>query len=66
MIRANRSHSSSATRCIVRIDKDGLVYVCDRSNNRLQIFRKDGGFVAEHIFERATRHRFGLRPRILA
>jgi DNA-binding beta-propeller fold protein YncE len=39
----------------IRIDKDGLVYVCDRSNNRLQIFRKDGGFVAEHIFERATR-----------
>src|SRR5262249_62097998 len=39
----------------IRIDKDGVVYVCDRSNNRLQTFRKDGGFVAEHIFERATR-----------
>jgi DNA-binding beta-propeller fold protein YncE len=39
----------------IRIDRDGLIYVCDRSNNRLQIFRKDGGFVAEHIFERATR-----------
>ncbi len=29
----------------VRIDKDGLVYVCDRINDRLQIFRKDGTFV---------------------
>jgi DNA-binding beta-propeller fold protein YncE len=39
----------------VRISNDGLVYVCDRSNNRLQIFRKDGTFVSEHIFERQTR-----------
>jgi DNA-binding beta-propeller fold protein YncE len=31
----------------IRIDKDGLVYVCDRTNDRLQIFRKDGSFVAE-------------------
>jgi DNA-binding beta-propeller fold protein YncE len=39
----------------VRISKDGLVYVCDRTNNRLQVFRKDGtfvkeGFVAKHTF----------------
>jgi DNA-binding beta-propeller fold protein YncE len=39
----------------VRIDKDGLVYVCDRINNRVQIFRKDGTFVSEHIYEKATR-----------
>jgi DNA-binding beta-propeller fold protein YncE len=26
---------------------DGLVYVCDRVNNRLQVFRKDGSFVNE-------------------
>lgn len=26
---------------------DGLVYVCDRVNNRLQVFRKDGTFVEE-------------------
>ena len=26
---------------------DGLVYVCDRVNNRLQVFRKDGTFVNE-------------------
>ena len=28
---------------------DGLVYVCDRSNNRIQVFRKDGSFVKEGI-----------------
>ena len=39
----------------IRIDKDGLVYVCDRTNDRLQIFRKDGTFVSEHIYEKATR-----------
>jgi DNA-binding beta-propeller fold protein YncE len=39
----------------IRIDKDELVYVCDRTNNRLQIFRKDGSFVAEQVYERATR-----------
>jgi DNA-binding beta-propeller fold protein YncE len=26
---------------------DGLVYVCDRPNNRIQVFRKDGTFVKE-------------------
>ena len=38
----------------VRISKDGLVYVCDRINDRYQIFRKDGTFVSEHFFERNT------------
>jgi DNA-binding beta-propeller fold protein YncE len=28
---------------------DGLVYVCDRPNNRLQVFQKDGTFVQELI-----------------
>ncbi len=27
--------------------KDGLVYVCDRTNDRLQVFRRDGTFVKE-------------------
>jgi len=31
----------------VRIANDGLVYVCDRTNNRIQVFRKDGTFVKE-------------------
>jgi len=38
----------------IRLAKDGLLYVCDRSNDRLQVFRRDGTFVSEHIFEKNT------------
>lgn len=38
----------------VRIARDGLVYVCDRTNDRLQVFRKDGTFVAEAFVARRT------------
>ena len=31
----------------VRLSKDGLVYVGDRTNNRIQVFRKDGTFLRE-------------------
>jgi len=31
----------------VRISNDGLVYVCDRGNDRIQVFTKDGKFVKE-------------------
>ena len=30
-----------------QIANDGLVYVCDRANDRIQVFRKDGTFVKE-------------------
>ena len=30
-----------------RVAKDGFVYVCDRLNNRVQVFRKDGSYVKE-------------------
>ena len=40
--------SSSAIRCTAcGMSKDGLVYVCDRANDRIQVFRKDGTFVKE-------------------
>jgi hypothetical protein len=29
---------------------DGLVYVCDRPNNRIQVFKKDGTFVKEAFY----------------
>jgi DNA-binding beta-propeller fold protein YncE len=44
----------SAVHCL-RIARDGLVYVCDRSNNRFQIFRKDGTFVREVFVAKETR-----------
>ena len=51
----------------IRIAKDGLVYVCDRTNNRVQIFRKDGTLrVRARLREGDARHRLGLRSRVLA
>src|SRR3954453_4354071 len=44
---------SSPGHC-VRISNDGLVYVCDRANNRIQVFRKDGTFVKEFRVTPAT------------
>ena len=38
----------------VRIARDGLVYVCDRTNDRIQVFRKDGTFVKEKFISRQT------------
>ena len=34
----------------VSLSRDGLVYVCDRRNNRVQVFKKDGTFVEEIVF----------------
>ena len=34
---------------------DGLVYVCDRVNDRIQVFEKSGKFVKEKIIKPATR-----------
>jgi len=39
----------------VALGKDGFVYVCDRTNNRVQVFRKDGSFVRQFVFDPKTR-----------
>jgi DNA-binding beta-propeller fold protein YncE len=44
---------NNAVHC-VRLSRDGLVYVCDRRNNRVQVFQKDGTFVKEFFVERQT------------
>ena len=36
------------------LSNDGLVYACDRVNNRIQVFQKDGTFVEELIVARET------------
>jgi hypothetical protein len=46
-------HFGSPVHC-VRFSKDNLVYVCDRVNDRYQVFRKDGTFVSESFFEKDT------------
>ena len=38
----------------VKLANDGLVYVCDRINDRIQVFRKDGTFVKEWFYEKNT------------
>jgi sugar lactone lactonase YvrE len=37
------------------MSRDGELYVCDRSNNRVQVFEKDGTFVREIFVNPATR-----------
>jgi hypothetical protein len=37
------------------VSKDGFVYVCDRLNNRLQVFRPDGTFVKEAFLAKHTK-----------
>ena len=39
----------------VRLSRDGLVYVCDRENDRIQVFRKSGEFVREFFVAKETR-----------
>jgi DNA-binding beta-propeller fold protein YncE len=36
------------------VSKDGFVYVCDRVNDRVQVFRKDGTYVKEQVFDKNT------------
>lgn len=38
----------------VAVSRDGLVYVSDRPNNRIQVFRRDGTFVREGFLARRT------------
>jgi len=38
----------------VAVANDGLVYVCDRQNDRIQVFRKDGKFVKEAFVSKTT------------
>ena len=40
--------------CVV-LSRDGLVYVCDRSNNRIQVFNREGEFQQQFVFDPATR-----------
>jgi len=37
------------------LSNDGLLYVCDRPNDRIQVFKPDGTFVKEVVIEKNTR-----------
>lgn len=34
----------------IAVSRDAYVYVCDRDNNRMQVFRTDGTYVTEHVY----------------
>jgi len=36
------------------MSKDGLIYICDRTNDRIQVFSKEGQFVSEFIVHPET------------
>ena len=36
------------------LSNDGLLYVCDRLNDRVQVFKKDGTYVKEAVIEKKT------------
>ncbi len=38
----------------IELSRDGSVYVCDRSSNRIQVFQKDGKFLREGIVSKNT------------
>jgi hypothetical protein len=48
------SQSGNPVHCL-KIARDGLLYACDRSNNRIQVFRKDGNFLKEFVIEKNAR-----------
>ena len=51
---ADSPQFANPVHCIA-LSKDGFVFVCDRTNNRVQVFHKDGSFVQQYVFDPATR-----------
>jgi hypothetical protein len=51
--KAPPSKQFSTVHCAI-VSADGLVYVCDRVNDRIQVFRKDGTFVTEAVIDPHT------------
>lgn len=48
-----RLKNFATVHCVI-VSNDGLVYVCDRANDRIQVFRKDGTFVKEAFIDPKT------------
>jgi DNA-binding beta-propeller fold protein YncE len=51
---ATNPQFGNPVRC-AELSRDGMVYVCDQQNNRIQVFRKNGQFVTEKSVAPATR-----------
>ena len=51
---ATNPQFGNPVRC-AELSRDGMVYVCDQQNNRIQVFRKSGEFVKEKSVAPATK-----------
>ena len=51
--KAPPSKQFSTMHCAI-VSNDGLVYTCDRVNDRIQVFKKDGTFVKEDFIDTKT------------
>ena len=51
--RSAPSKQFNTVHCAI-VSNDGFVYVCDRVNDRIQVFRKDGTFVKEVFIDPKT------------
>jgi DNA-binding beta-propeller fold protein YncE len=51
--KATPSKQFNTVHCAI-VSNDGFVYVCDRVNDRIQVFRKDGTFVREVFIDTNT------------
>jgi hypothetical protein len=51
---ANNPQFGNPVSC-VELSSDGMVYVCDQQNDRIQVFRKNGEFVKEKSVAAATK-----------
>lgn len=51
---ANRSKQFATIHCL-KMSKDRLLYVCDRVNNRIQVFKPDGTYLREGVVAPRTR-----------
>jgi DNA-binding beta-propeller fold protein YncE len=51
--KATPSKQFNTVHCAI-VSNDGFVYVCDRVNDRIQVFRKDGTFVKEAFIDPET------------
>ncbi|MDO8632121.1 MAG: hypothetical protein Q7R41_16680 [Phycisphaerales bacterium] len=49
-----RSQNFATAHCLA-MSRDGLLYVCDRGNNRVQVFHPDGTFVRENVIAAQTK-----------
>jgi DNA-binding beta-propeller fold protein YncE len=49
----NAPYFNNPVHCVI-LSHDGLVYVCDRVNNRIQIFDREGHFQKQFVYDPAT------------